>query len=119
MGSSLVVVEPEHIRRLKGIISSLRMIIEANSDGSGMSKMAFLISTFADEMADELAEMPEPAVRLIMFQIGEMIAWIGHGDNTRLPEGVREFAEQIQPSGKHAASDGFAGTYRELDSQSG
>jgi hypothetical protein len=59
--------------------------------------------SFAEELADELGELDELAIRAYMFQIGEVISWIGHGDNERLPESVRAFAEMIQPS---EAADG-------------
>lgn len=97
-GSSLVLVNRDDIKRLKGIIGALRIIIEKTSDGSGMARMAFLMSTFADELADELQDMPELTVRKFMFEIGQVISWIGHGHTDQLPNGVREFAEMIQPS---------------------
>lgn len=62
-------------------------------------RMAFFMSTVTDELAEELSELDEVQTRLFMFQIGEVISWIGHGDNERLPENVKEFAEIVQPSG--------------------
>ncbi len=76
----------------------LRTFIEQNQDGSGLGRMAFLMTTITDELTEELAEHDELAIRAFMFQIGEVISWIGHGDNERLPEAVRPFAETIQPS---------------------
>lgn len=96
--SALAVAEPAHIVRLKGTMYMLRSMIEANDDGSGLAKMAFLMTTVSDEIATELAEYDETAIRLFMFQIGEVISWIGHGDNSRLPDPVRPFAEAIQPT---------------------
>lgn len=100
-----------------------------SGDGSGMSRMAILLSTFADELADELAELDELRVRLYMFQVGQIISWIGHGDNEQLPEGVREFAEMIQPTPEAAVvdaelvddsdTDTGPGSYPQLDSAAG
>lgn len=62
------------------------------------ARLAFFMSTVTDELAEELAELDELQVRLFMYQIGEVISWIGHGDNERLPEAIREFGEMVQPS---------------------
>lgn len=65
------------------------------------------MTSFVDELADELGDKDEAAMSLYMAQIGEVIAWIGHGDNSRLPEYLREFAEAIQPSAfsSHTSND--------------
>lgn len=97
--SSLVLAEPAHIARLRGVMQSLMQFVQANNDGSMLGRMAPILMSFAEEMADELNELDEMAIRAYMFQIGEVISWIGHGDNERLPEGVRAFAEMIQPTG--------------------
>lgn len=72
--------------------------VQENNDGSMLGRMAPILMSFAEEMADELGELDEMAIRAYMYQIGEVISWIGHGDNERLPEGVRAFAEMIQPT---------------------
>lgn len=78
--------------------------------------MAFLMTTISEEVADEMAEYDEMTIRLFMFQIGEVISWIGHGDNERLPDNVRAFAELIQPTVSDDSGDnGSAGTSDELD----
>ncbi len=97
--SSLVLAEPAHIARLRGVMSSLMRFVQENNDGSMMGRMAPILMSFAEELADELGELDELAIRAYMYQIGEVISWIGHGDNERLPEGVRAFAEMIQPTG--------------------
>lgn len=96
--SSLVPAEPPHIARLRGVMLSLMRYVQANSDGSMLGRMAPILMSFAEEMSDELGELDELTIRAYMFQIGEVISWIGHGDNERLPEGVKPFAEMIQPS---------------------
>lgn len=96
--SSLVLVDPPHIARMKGVMYALRGMIEENNDGSGLARFAFLMTTLSEELAEELVEYDEIAIRAFMFQIGEVISWIGHGDNERLPDAVRVFAEMVQPS---------------------
>lgn len=67
--------------------------------GSANARMAFFMTTATDELAEELGELDEAQVRLYLFQIGEVISWIGHGINDRLPEEIRPFADLINPSG--------------------
>lgn len=80
------------------MVHVLETFIQKNDDGM-YGRLAFFMSTVTDELAEELADLDEIQVRLFMFQIGEIISWIGHGDNERLPEAVRPFAEVVQPSG--------------------
>lgn len=96
-------------------MSVLETFIRSNDDGM-YGRLAFFMSTVTDELSAELAELDEIQVRLFMFQIGEVISWIGHGDNSRLPETVREFAEMVQPSGY---TDADASTHIGIDSESG
>lgn len=98
--SSLVLVEPPHITRLKGVMNALATFIRDNQDGSPMGKMGIIVSSFGNEIAEEMSDMDALKTRIYMAQVGEMIAWIGHGDNERLPESVRWFAEGIQPTRK-------------------
>lgn len=114
--TALVAVEPGHIQRLKGVVRMLEQIIRASDDTTGMARMAFFMGTLTDELADELGELDEMQVRLYMFQIGEVISWIGHGDNERLPDTVRAFAELIVPS---ADVEPQSSSYPELDSKTG
>jgi hypothetical protein len=114
----MVRAEPAHIVRLKGVVRMLSNIVAQNDDGSGMGKLSFFMTTLTDELAEELAELDEIHVRLYMFQIGEIISWIGHGDNERLPESVKEFADLI--GGKVNATDTTreSSSHSELDSGS-
>src|ERR1700729_4388191 len=76
--TAMVRAEPAHIIRLKGVVRMLSNVIAQNDDGSGMGKLSFFMTTLTDELAEELAELNEIQVRLYMFQIGEVISWIGH-----------------------------------------
>ena len=106
--TDLVPAEPAHIKRLKGVVYVLENYIRANDDGM-FGRMAFFMSTVTDELAEELSELDDHQVKFFMYQIGEVISWIGHGDNSRLPEGVREFANLVNPSAGNAESDSHIG----------
>ena len=69
-----------------------------DSDDPSVRRMGFILNIFSGELAAEIEELDEMKVRLFMFQMGEAISWIGHGDNTRLPDVLRPFAEGVQPS---------------------
>lgn len=111
----LAVAEAGHIRRLKGVVHVLENFIRTNGDGN-MARMSFFMSTIVDEMAEELDELDEKQVRLYLFEIGEVISWVGHGDNSRLPDHLIGFAEMVQPTGGDSASSPQpAGTYPAID----
>lgn len=88
----------------------LSKYIEA-SDDPRMSRMGFLLTIAGGELADELSDLDEMQTRVFMYKLGEVIAWIGHGDNSRLPDEVREFAESVQP--EESNEDGSS--HRALD----
>jgi hypothetical protein len=44
-----------------------------------------------EEVGEELADRDEETLQHFMSQIGEVIAWIGHGDEQRLPAELRGF----------------------------
>lgn len=113
--TSLARVDADHIKRLKGVVYVLENFIRNNDNGM-YGRMAFFMSTVTDELAEELSELDEHQVKFFMFQIGEVISWIGHGDNSRLPEGVKEFADLVNPNGNDAAG---TDTHLGIDSQSG
>ena len=95
--TALAAVEKEYIKRLRGVLLLLNNMAKTDKS-SKYSNLTFLMSTLADDMIEELTDFDELQVRLILFNMGEIISWLGHGDNERLPEGVREFAETVQPS---------------------
>jgi hypothetical protein len=95
-------------------MTALSSFIRENQDGSPLGRMSGIMTTFANEMADEMADMDEVKTRIFMAQTGQIIAWIGHGDNTQLPDAVRAFAEAIQPTPITVESES-AGTSEQLD----
>jgi hypothetical protein len=70
----------------------------AKQGNSGLGKMAFLFDTVAEELIDELAEYDDQTMQLYLAMVGQVISWIGHGNNEALPAELRPFAEMIQPT---------------------
>lgn len=82
--------------RLHAVMSTLNNFVIAN-DETGLARFAFLMQALTDEVIEELDEKDEETIGGFMAQMGEVIAWIGHGDNSRLPDNLLTFVETIQP----------------------
>jgi hypothetical protein len=85
-------------------MTSLNNFVIAN-DETGLARFAFLMQALTDEVIEELTEKDEDTIGGFMSQMGEVIAWIGHGDKSRLPDSLRAFAEIIQPSDAEVIRD--------------
>lgn len=104
--STLVLAEAAHIRRLKGVMSSLHTFIQQNGKNTTAGRMAFFMNTITDEIIEEMKDYDALTIRAFMFQIGEAISWIGHGDNERVPDAIRPWVELIQSSEAREQEDG-------------
>jgi hypothetical protein len=96
--SSTLAVKPAVIERLEYVVGALHNYIEANDDSGTMARFSFVVRAMIEEIGDELAERDEETLQLFMAQIGEVIAWIGHGDPSKLPENLRTFVDQSGPA---------------------
>lgn len=115
--STDLVRDSEFIRRFRAITKYLAA--EVQSGPSNYARMGFVLDTITDELIEEMRDMPETQVRMFLFYIGQTVAWIGHGDNEALPEFLRAFAEQIQPTKGYDERGSDARSLAELDSGSG
>jgi predicted house-cleaning noncanonical NTP pyrophosphatase (MazG superfamily) len=68
-----------------------------SSGPSELARFAFLIQALTDEIIEELEDKDDERIGAMMQVMGEVLAWIGHGDDERLPELVRGFAEGREP----------------------
>lgn len=87
-------------------MSTLHTFIQEQGKDTGAARMAFFMNTVTDEIIEEMKDYDALTIRAFMFQIGEAISWIGHGDNERVPDAIRIFVEQIQPSEAREEKDG-------------
>lgn len=83
------------ILRLQAVMSTLNSFV-INNDTGGLSKFAFLMQSLTDEVIEELEDKDDELIGSYMERMGEVIAWIGHGDIDRLPDMLRPFAEQVE-----------------------
>jgi hypothetical protein len=83
--------------RLRAVMTTMNKFI-VQSDDAGFVKFAFLMQALTDEVIEELEDRDEATLAMFLGQMGEVIAWIGHGDNSRLPETFQLFAEEIVSS---------------------
>lgn len=86
-------VKPAVIQRLEFVVTTLQGFIEENDESGMMARFAFVTRAMMDEVSEELQERDEETLQMFMYQIGEVIAWVGHGDMDRLPENLRQFVE--------------------------
>lgn len=82
------------VQRLQAVMSTLNGFVIAN-DETGLARFAFLMQALTDEVIEELTEKDEETIGVFMEHMGDVIAWIGHGDDSRLPESMREFTRQL------------------------
>lgn len=80
------------------MLSSLNNFVIANGSEVGFANFGIIMQSLTEELIDELDEKDEETVGIFMSRMGEIIAWIGHGDNERLPEELKIMAEEIQPT---------------------
>lgn len=90
---TLAVTKPPVIHRLEFVVNTMHEFIAKNDDTGMMSRFSFVTKAMMEEVTAELEDRDEEALQGFMSQIGEVIAWIGHGDTNRLPENLREFVE--------------------------
>lgn len=86
------------VLRLQAVLGTLNNFVITNGREVGFANFGIIMQSLTEELIEELDEKDEETVGAFMARMGEVIAWIGHGDNDRLPEELRVFAEEIQPS---------------------
>jgi hypothetical protein len=85
------------VERLRAVLTVLNRFVAENGKDSGFQNFAVIMEALTDEVIEELNEKDEQTIGFFMSQMGEVIAWIGHGDNSRLPDQLRPFVDEIQP----------------------
>jgi site-specific recombinase len=85
--------KPEVIQRLEFVVTSLHNYIRENDDSGTMARFSYVTQAMIEEVSEELADRDEETLQYFMSQMGEVIAWIGHGDKSRLPDNMRAFVE--------------------------
>lgn len=81
--------------RLRAVISTLHGFAIQHGTG-GLDKFSFLMQSLTDEVIEELEDQDEEVIAAYMERMGEIIAWIGHGDSERLPDMLRPFADGVE-----------------------
>jgi hypothetical protein len=91
-GQSLIpIAKPAVIVRLEYVVNTLHEYIAENDDSGQMARFSYVTRAMIEEVGEELADRDEETLQAFMAQIGEVIAWIGHGDHTRLPANLQGF----------------------------
>jgi hypothetical protein len=74
----------------------LNNFVLENGDPS-LARYVVIYQALTDEVIDELTERDDESIGMFMEMMGDVISWIGHGDNDRLPDAVRDFTKRFQP----------------------
>jgi len=74
----------------------LNTFVLENGD-PGLARYVVIYQALTDEVIEELTERDNEAIGNYMEMMGQVISWIGHGDNDKLPATVRNFADKLQP----------------------
>lgn len=88
--STIQAVRSPIIDRLQYVVDSLHKYIAANDDSGTMARFSFIARAMIEEIGEELQDRDEATLQAHMEQIGEVIAWIGHGDPNRVPSHLRQ-----------------------------
>lgn len=91
--------EPAPVLRLRAVLAELTSFVA--SKGSGKQKrMAFVLRRVATDICEEMGEADADTIAAYFNQMGQVVSWIGTGDNNNLPEQLRDMflprAEGIQ-----------------------
>lgn len=89
--------KPPVVIRLEAVLNMLNNFVLENGDPS-LARYVVIYQALTDEVIDELTERDDEAIGVFMEMMGDVISWIGHGDNDRLPDTVRDFAERLKPT---------------------
>ena len=97
--STLVSADPPAVLRLRAVLAELTSFVV--SKGSGKQKrMAFVMRRVANDVCEEMVDSDPDTVAAYFNQMGQVVSWIGTGDNEALPDALRELflprAEGIQ-----------------------
>lgn len=103
--SSIPAVKPAVIQRLEYVVNTLHQFIADNDDSGTMARFSFITKAMIEEVGEELVERDEETLQAFMAQIGEVIAWVGHGNAEKLPENLRGFVGEERPEIEAVASD--------------
>ena len=94
--SSIPAVDlPPVLLRVKIVIGRLAAYSQAGGNGK-YARFAWVMESMTDEILDELADMDTDQEQMMHWfdELGQVMAWCGHGDDSRLPDSVRPYLQQ-------------------------
>ena len=91
--SSIREDEPAVIVRLRIVMSRLAEFARNGKD-SKYARYTWVMEAMFDEILDEFGDNDEAMLATWFAQFGEIIAWCGSGDESRLPDAVRPYLVQ-------------------------
>jgi hypothetical protein len=87
--STLESASPPAVLRLRAVLAELTSFV--GSRGTGKQKrMAFVMRRIATDVCEELQESDPETISAYFDQMGQVISWIGTGDDDSLPSALKE-----------------------------
>lgn len=88
-------------------MAELTSYIGKNQDQLGNKKrMLWVMRRVSQDVMEELKEADPVVMSLYMEYMGAVISWIGHGDDDKLPDSVKEFL-QARAGTEEVTGDGI------------
>lgn len=88
--------------RLKNVFRQLHEYTTSTSQtgkaGDRLLKGSYILQAVMEEVFEELKDVDEPMMSQWFVNFGDIIRWVGSGDINDLPEQLRQFAQQDDPT---------------------
>jgi hypothetical protein len=81
--------------RLRAVLAELTSYVALNQGElpAGKKRMMWVLKRVANDAIEEMAEV-DPNIMSVYFNyMGSVISWIGHGEDDKLPDSVKEFLQ--------------------------
>lgn len=96
--NSLTLADPPVIRRLKIVLGQLSAFVTANRN-SKYSRFAWVLDSMMEEVLSEIADNGDTETMGHWFvDFGKVVEWCGSGDDSVLPESVRQYLSENHPA---------------------
>jgi hypothetical protein len=90
--TTLVLADPPVIKRLRAVLAELTTFVSRNGGGK-QKRVNFVIKHIVEDVVEELEGLPQEHMSAYFAQMGQVISWIGTGDDNALPPAIKEYLQ--------------------------
>ena len=84
--------DPPVIKRLRAVLAELTTFVSRNGGGK-QKRVNFVIKHIVEDVVEELEGLPQEHMSAYFAQMGQVISWIGTGDDNSLPPAIKEYLQ--------------------------